>query len=163
MMERKKRVYNFVFNSAITSSFTGNRWDAAYRVDFKSIIPPESMKSSFLLTFRLKSLTSTSANFDPLNKLILLQANFGTMMRNSINLTQSNIIGALAHSADNYPTASTTTYSFDTPPQQNPPVYIDSIQNVTTIQLSFFNGNSATPSLFAGLANYLCILSFEEL
>ena len=118
------------------------------------------MNSSFLLTFRLKSLSSTVANYDSLNKFILLQANFGTMMRNSINLTQSNIIGALTHSADSYPSTITTTYSFDTAPQQNPPVYIDTIQNVTTVQLSFFNGNSPTPSLFIGLANYLCILSF---
>lgn len=162
-MERKKRVYNFVFNSAITSSYTGNRWEAVYRVDFKTIIPPESMKSSFLMTFRFKSLTSTVATYDPLSKLLLLQANFGTMMRNSLNLAQSNILGALTHSADNYPTTTTTTFSFDTAPQQNPPVYIDTIQDVTTIQLSILNGNSATPSLFTGLGGYVCILSFEEL
>ena len=162
-MERKKRVYNFLFNSAITSSFTGNRWDAAYKVDFKTVIPPESMNSSFLLTFRLKSLTTTVANYDPLNRFTLLQANFGTMMRNSLNLAQSNILGVLTHSADNYPSPTTTTFSFDTTPQHNPPVYIDTIQNVTTIQLIFSNGNVATPSLFTGLTNYLCILSFEEL
>lgn len=162
-MERKKRVYNFMFNSAIASSFTGGRFDAAYKVDFKTIIPPESMNSSFLLTFRFKSLTCTVVNYDPLSKFLILQASFGTMMRNSLNLTQSNILGVLTHIPDNYPTASTTTYSFDTPPQQNPPVYIDSIQNVTTIQLSILNGNSATPALFTGLTNYICILSFEEL
>lgn len=162
-MERKKRVYNFLFNSAITSSYSGNRWDATYGIDFKTIIPSESMNSSFLMTFRLKSLTSTVANYDSISKFILLQANFGTMMRNSLNSAQSNVIGALTHIADNTPTTTTTTFSFDTAPQQNPPVYIDSIQNVTTIKLSFVNGNSASSSLFVGMGGYICILSFEEL
>ena len=100
MTEIKKRVYNFVFNSQITSSYTGNRWDAAYNVDFKSIIPPESMGSSYLMTFRFKSYTNTVANFDPANKMILLQASFSSMMRNLLNTAQTNLIGMLSYSAD---------------------------------------------------------------
>ena len=37
MEQRKKRVYNFVFNSGINSSYSGNKWDATYNVNFKSM------------------------------------------------------------------------------------------------------------------------------
>ena len=161
MEQRKKRVYNFVFNSAIASSFSGAKSDAAYRVDFKTIIPPESMKSSYLMTFRFKSITHSVLNFDPTTKLILLQTSFSSQMRNSLNITQTNIIGALNYVVDTYPTTTTAIFSFDTCPQDNPPVYIESIQNVSSIQLTLLD--AAAYAKFTNISNYVCILSFEEL
>ena len=160
MEQRKKRVYNFVFNSAIASSFSGAKSDAAYRIDFKTIIPPESMKSSYLMTFRFKSLTHSAAVFNPTSP-ILLQASLGSQMRNSLNLTQTNIIGILKNIPETYPSTTTAIFSFDTSTQDNPPVYIDSIANVSTIQLTLLD--AAAYAKFTAISNYVCILSFEEL
>lgn len=160
-MERKKRVYNFLFNSGITSSYTGNKWEALYKVDFKTIIPPESMKSSYLMTFRFLSYSHSVANFDPGTKQILLQASLGSQMRNSLNTTQTNIIGALSYVANTYPTTTTTQFSFDTKPQDNPPTYIESLQDVTTIRLTLIDAYTMTK--YANANNYVCTLSFEEL
>ena len=85
------------------------------------------MKSSYLMTFRFKSLTHSVLNFDPTTKMILLQAQFGSRMKNSVNLTQTNIIGALNYVVDTYPTTTTAIFSFDTCPQDNPPVYIEKV------------------------------------
>ena len=161
MEQRKKRVYNFVFNSAIASSFSGTKSDAAYRVDFKTIIPPESMNSSYLMTFRFKSILQSALNFNPTTNLILLQTSFSSQIRNSLNLTQTNIIGAINYSADFYPVPTTATFSLNTDPLDNPPVYVESIQNVNTIQLSILD--AAAYAKFTGIVNYVCILSFEEL
>ena len=135
--------------------------DAAYRIDFKTIIPPENMNSSYLMTFRFKSLTHSIAQFNPTTHLILLQASLGSRIRNSLNLTQTNIIGVLKNVPETYPSTSTTIFSFDTSPQDNPPVYIESIQNVSTIQLTLLD--LAAYAKFTAISNYVCILSFEEL
>ncbi len=161
MMERKKRAYNFVFNNGITSSYTGNRTEAVYRVDFKSIIPPESMNSSYLMTFRFLSYSHSSANFDPVNRQILLEASLGSQMRTSLNTTQTNIIGALSYVANTYPTLTTTQLALDTKPQDNPPTYIESIRDVTTIRLTLIDAYTMTK--FTNANNYVCTLSFEEL
>ena len=160
-MERKKRVYNFLFNSGITSSYTGNKWEALYKVDFNTIIPPESMKSSYLMTFRFLSYSHSVANFDPGTKQILLQASLGSQMRNSLNTTQTNIIGALSYTANTYPTPTTCSFSFDTKPFDNSPTYIESIQNVTTIQLTLLD--AITMAKFITINQYVCVLSFKEL
>jgi hypothetical protein len=161
MEQRKKRVYNFVFNSAVSSSFSGTKSDAAYRVDFKTIIPPESMNSSYLMTFRFKSLLHSAAAFNPTTHMMLLQASFSSQIRNSLNLRQTNIIGALNYSADFYPAPTTATFSLNTAPLDNPPVYVESLQDVNTIQLTLLD--AAAYAKFTGIMNYICILSFEEL
>ena len=119
------------------------------------------MNSSYLMTFRFLSYSHSAVNFDTINKQILLEASLGSQMRNSLNTTQTNIIGALSYVANTYPTTTTTQFSFDTKPQDNPPTYIESLQDVTTIRLTLIDAYTMTK--YANANNYVCTLSFEEL
>ena len=55
-MESKKKVYNVILHSKDTTSYTGTKENAQYFVDFTNIMNPESLKSSYLVRFRIRSL-----------------------------------------------------------------------------------------------------------
>ena len=156
----KTKVYNIILNSRDTSSYTGSKENANYYIDFTNIMDAKALQSSFLVTFRMKSLVMNSLKYDPTSNLVVLNLGFMSPFHNMINTNRTNIAGVLSFEWEGQPTASTNNYSCDTPVDYNPPVYVDNLSSVVSLSLNLYDviagGN------FSNMSDYVCIVSFEE-
>ena len=159
-MESKKKVYNVFLNSKDTASFTGTKENAQYFVDFTNIMNPESLNSSYLVRFRIKSLLIGTAGYNPTSNLIVLNLGFSSRSCNMSNRTNSRTAGVLSFNWESQVTVTTNTYSVDTRPSTNPPMYIDNLSSSNTISFNLYDVNSLAN--FSNVTHYVSILSFEE-
>ena len=76
------------------------------------------------------------------------------------NRTNSRTAGVLSFAWESQVTTTTNTYSIDTIPSSNPPMYIDNLSSSNTISFNLYDVNSLAN--FSNVTHYVCILSFEE-
>lgn len=156
----KKKVYNIILNSLHTDSYTGPKEDATYSIDLNSIMDSNSLKSSYLIKFRIKSLNMSPLLYDPATNLVVLRVRVASALHNMLHLYQTNIVGVLSFVWEKAPTATTSSFSCDTPMDYNPPVYVDNLCSVNSLYLNFYDVNAR--GYFSNMADYVCIVSFEE-
>ena len=160
-----KKIYNIILNSADTTNnnFSGLIYDAVFNCDLSPIISNNSFKSSYKLTWRMKSVGMQQVAYEPNTSNLVLQLGLGRTYNNVYNGNFSNIVGVchlnwegVALNTNNH------NYSIDTFPNHNPPIFIENLQNnINSISVKIFN--SALNQLHITQTNYVLILSFEEL
>ena len=153
IMERKKRVYNIILNSVDTKSYTGQKWNANYFVDFANIMDAEALKSSYLVRFRLRGTPMNAGAYNASN-LVVLNLGFSSCSLTMSNNANSRTVGVLSFFVDG-------THYIDTKPDENLPMYIDNISSTSVINFNLFNAASLQTFQPTSLT-YVCILTFEE-
>jgi hypothetical protein len=156
----KKKVYNIILNSKDIYSYSGSKENASYYIDFNSIMDAHSLQSSYLVKFRIKSLNMSSLLYDPTTNLVVLNLGFMSPFHNMANMNRTNIAGILSFVWESTPTATTSRFSCDTPIDYNPPVYVDNLNSVVSLSLNLYDVIAGAN--FSNMADYVCIVSFEE-
>ena len=159
-MSTKKRVYNIILNSKDTATYTGNKANAQYFADLTNLVEPDSLNSSYLVRFRIKSLLMNDTKYTPQSNLVVLNLGLSSKNRNMYNSNQSRIAGVLSFNWETQITATTNSYSIDTGSESNPPMYVEKLSSSLVIDFNLYDVNNL--SNFTNVADYVCILSFIE-
>jgi hypothetical protein len=152
-----KTNFNIVCNSTLTSSFTGNIYNANYYVNLSSLIDDEieDYKKKYKITFRMK--TASSANILS-TQSYLCELYIHSRVYNQENLQTNYTLGVLSKSLDdnlnNY-------YALDTFSNDNPPLVIQNLDRSNSLNIQFHI--LETGAFYTNMPNYILILNFEEI
>jgi hypothetical protein len=152
-----KTNFNIVCNSTLTSSFTGNIYNATYYVNLSSIIDDEikDYNKKYKITLRLK--TASSVNILS-TQTYLCRLFINSRVYNQENLQTNYTLGALTKSLDD---TINGYYSLDTIQSDNPPFVIQNLDKSNSLQVQF--NILETGAFFTNMPNYILILNFEEI
>ena len=171
-----KKNFKIWLDSNSSTSWTGTQFDAKYFVDLKQCIRESwRLNSSYLMTFSFISKASTFAvGTVSTTHTYTLHIDLGqgtpTMFRYSAVRTPSGIVRV---SNDGTGVFTVTAGVNDIPcyfnsrPEDNEPVFINNLKNVTEITINLLQSasgtfNSADNATINNATKYICCLNFQE-
>jgi hypothetical protein len=151
-----KASFNLVLNSIVTSTYTGNRSNPTFNVDWKTLIREEDYNKRYHIRFRMKTANDTNVNDQENYRVELYIAG---KVFNQSNLQRDFTLGML--SRVNEDMTDGTRLAIDTKPYDNPPITIEGLPHTSSLQLKFIINSTGLE--YTAIPNYVFILNFEEI
>jgi len=167
---KPKKSFKVNLLSIDTASWSGTSLynGATYRVNMRSIVrDPADYQKKYKMTFAFKTGASTTASLWN-DEVFLIELDF----RKGLPIVQyDKSVFTYSGNLNGYMNiTSTGTYTagngyFDTKPKDNPPAYMENIQDIDNITLSVWGIEYARyfPPNTTGTLNYVCVVTFTEI
>ena len=157
-------------------AYTGIQFDANYNVNLLSQVDPADIDRPYSVQFTFRSVSSASATSTlTMGNIYALFLNFANKPSNSIQpFHANNYAGVLSMNNDltSYTTTAGVTNTnifFDTKASDNAPLIVNSLRNLTSINLNVINTttngtfNLANNGAINSATLYVCVLTFTQI
>ena len=172
-----KKNYKILLDTNVTASYSGSQFDARFPVDLNQIIrEPWRLKSSYRMTFEFISKASTFAVGGVTSTNIYsVHIDLGKGTPTMFRYTNVRVPAGIVRVSNDGSGVFTTTAGvadipvyFNSRPQDNDPLFIDDLLNISNININLIQAGSGTFNSAdnAGIntaTKYICCINLQEL